>query len=1126
MKRKLKEILTMVLVAAVVLQVMPQFERTANRVQATASDNSSVSDNSPEGNVFEISDYESLQMAVSMAVEMANDGAVEAILVSDIADITKGIPFYAGNLTINLNGYTISGSTSLFEIGAAEGAAADSVVLTIKDDSEGQNGKIECLGIDAAIVVNGGTLNFSGGKVSASTVCFEAKNGSIVNISGGDFVSTSSSGYAFEILNECEVTISGGTFYSNNVAVYVSGNQNVITITGGSFSAAENGTWSYACNIAGTENTVNISGGTFNLNAQVGSSLVLGSGIEDKYITISGGVFNGRIARMIPEGTEWNYSNIYGDGSGNGIIADGCVLSDNTFVDNGEPTIFTADNVQVVNGYLVEFCTGRSGLEEYTENETVAAENADYYSLAPLAIDAESGSIYYNTGSSMTPVIDKDRVTNGNNYTFHGWYDQERTEEYASVEEFITSQETFSSNKLLYAEWDAEVSTVDGLTDAMLNWGVKDITVTEDLSLNSPITENSWDCPIEKTLDFGNHTIRCGDDNTSDSAFTMNSMWNIQNGSILCTGLACIQVNETAVLDNLNCKAEDSEYVVKFDNVSADAPSKILSGTYETTKTGGKAIWTVSSTQTATEQDITSLFADSYASSQKIETDGANAYLNAAKVIVSRTPITYIESGADVELGTYEYGDEIAEKEQSISNQTYDGDIVITDISVDNPVFEVTGEEGTKTLPGGSEDTYSYVIGVADGTLPGSYEGKVSVRYTRMDGEEGTYQQLVTMNITPKQLTITDPVVNKTKTYDGTVAADVTPGTLEGVVADENVLVTAVAEYDSADAGTGKTISVKYTISGADKDNYLPPEDISFDDGVINKAEGTGSVTIADYHVGEKPTVAEVVSDTNGEEKVSFYYKKKAEGDESYTTVQPVEEGTYIVKAVFADTVNYNEVEATADFTISYIATPEQPYTLTGTKNAAGWYSTDVVIHPAEGYTLSAGADGAYADSYLAEQTCSPVIRLKSGTGAVTRAINVGDIRIDKEKPVISGAADGGFYYDDELRVVITDANLSKVLLNGQALDTESGSVEIALTPSEYTITAEDMAGNAVEYSFQIEEAWMREGIISDGIKNLRSNKEYKLGSGQWKVSGDNTVYNGGTNIYVPVGGEYDFQKQ
>lgn len=48
--------------------------------------------------------------------------------------------------------------------------------------------------------------------------------------------------------------------------------------------------------------------------------------------------------------------------------------------------------------------------------------------------------------------------------------------------------------------------------------------------------------------------------------------------------------------------------------------------------------------------------------------------------------------------------------------------------------------------------------------------------------------------------------------------------------------------------------------------------------------------------------------------------------------------------------------------------------------------------------------------------------------------------------------------------------------------------------------------------------------INAGGIVSLRTGIKYTLGNGQWTVSGDSTVYNGGISFYVTQDGEYEFQ--
>jgi hypothetical protein len=73
------------------------------------------------------------------------------------------------------------------------------------------------------------------------------------------------------------------------------------------------------------------------------------------------------------------------------------------------------------------------------------------------------------------------------------------------------------------------------------------------------------------------------------------------------------------------------------------------------------------------------------------------------------------------------------------------------------------------------------------------------------------------------QLTISAPSVTTSKAYDGNTTAAVTAGTLSGVLAGETVTVSAAANYSSASVGTGKTITVVYTLAGANAGNYIKP---------------------------------------------------------------------------------------------------------------------------------------------------------------------------------------------------------------------------------------------------------------------------------------------------------------
>ncbi|MCL2185640.1 MAG: InlB B-repeat-containing protein [Treponema sp.] len=94
------------------------------------------------------------------------------------------------------------------------------------------------------------------------------------------------------------------------------------------------------------------------------------------------------------------------------------------------------------------------------------------------------------------------------------------------------------------------------------------------------------------------------------------------------------------------------------------------------------------------------------------------------------------------------------------------------------------------------------------------------------------------LTVNPKLLTITGTEVVKSKEQvEGNTNATVTTvGTLVGKVGADNVTVSAVATYDNDNVGTGKTITVVFTLDGTDKANYHAPENIIYHDGAITPA--------------------------------------------------------------------------------------------------------------------------------------------------------------------------------------------------------------------------------------------------------------------------------------------------
>jgi hypothetical protein len=85
----------------------------------------------------------------------------------------------------------------------------------------------------------------------------------------------------------------------------------------------------------------------------------------------------------------------------------------------------------------------------------------------------------------------------------------------------------------------------------------------------------------------------------------------------------------------------------------------------------------------------------------------------------------------------------------------------------------------------------------------------------------------------------------------------------------------------------------------------------------VRRIDGDGSVTLGNWAYGESPNAPDSMSVTNGTANVVYYYTGR--GDTGYTesTFAPTNVGTYTVRAVFAQTRDYESAEAYADFEIT-----------------------------------------------------------------------------------------------------------------------------------------------------------------------------------------------------------------
>lgn len=298
---------------------------------------------------------------------------------------------------------------------------------------------------------------------------------------------------------------------------------------------------------------------------------------------------------------------------------------------------------------------------------------------------------------------------------------------------------------------------------------------------------------------------------------------------------------------------------------------------------------------------------------------------------------------------------------------------------------------------------------------------------------------------------------------------------------------------------------------------------------VVKKLTGTATVRAEDIYYGSSPVIEKVSS--NGTENAIVEYKNLDADNAVYMADVPEKPGNYSVRAVFPETDKYTKAEATADFKITYLPLPEQPYKLSGTKGKNGFYISFVKITPPQGYLISASSDGTYGNAVTFQTSKENAnVYLMNGRNEKTDAVPVGSFKIDTRLPVI-GAKDKSVSYGDTVEVIVSDTNLSHVMVNGSEVEFSGTSAKLLLESGngkkEYEITATDLAGNKNTVNITVAASWLKSGVVPNGTAiRLTANQRYMLGSGTWKVSGDSTNYTGTTGFYVGSEGEYIFTKQ
>ncbi|MDR1343534.1 MAG: hypothetical protein LBK18_09825 [Prevotellaceae bacterium] len=152
----------------------------------------------------------------------------------------------------------------------------------------------------------------------------------------------------------------------------------------------------------------------------------------------------------------------------------------------------------------------------------------------------------------------------------------------------------------------------------------------------------------------------------------------------------------------------------------------------------------------------------------------------------------------------------------------------------------------------------------------------VAVAYSLVGAHAGGYVAPASVTyrdgaITARPLTVSGTQVAKEKAYDGSDSARVTsPGALNGVLPGDDVKLSAAAKYDDRSAGSGKAITVAYSLSGYSAGSYAPPADAVISGGKIIGSELNG---------GTQNSLIQTISLVNGADSVLMRWRCDTVGD-------------------------------------------------------------------------------------------------------------------------------------------------------------------------------------------------------------------------------------------------------
>ena len=221
------------------------------------------------------------------------------------------------------------------------------------------------------------------------------------------------------------------------------------------------------------------------------------------------------------------------------------------------------------------------------------------------------------------------------------------------------------------------------------------------------------------------------------------------------------------------------------------------------------------------------------------------------------------------------------------------------------------------------------------------------------------------------------------------------------------ILSTGIIEVQAIKAGDDcyeeAAATYKLTINKATQKIEFAEKNISLYYGKTDYAQSAKEVEIPEAAGGKGVGTGSIAYSIDGENPLNAKIDKKT----GKVTFVDGKIGTITVKAVKAEDEKYQKCETSYQLQVSYLKTSENLYTLSGEKADAknDWYIGNIKITAKDGYQISYSNklkenNWTTSVTHDTEGTTDTNIYLREeATGAITDAVKLSELKIDKENP-------------------------------------------------------------------------------------------------------------------------------